>query len=213
MGSCLYYVHVIDMTILHSVTQLHQNRPTLWSVHWNLYNNYYITCTWIQEQSFVCVHQKWYWTYLLGASYVSAGKGPSRVGGYFFFRNLTWNGEPIRLSVDIAILCAILKVVAASAADTERSTLYVNTEEAWVICLVLAQPDHPELPTHIHINNTTAVGIVDNTTKRKCSHLIWDISGFLTKLCRNSSRSTTILERNSWKIILPKHTQDPFTYM
>ena len=41
--------------------QLHQNRPTLQSVHWNEYNNYYITCTLIQQQSFIFIHQIWHW--------------------------------------------------------------------------------------------------------------------------------------------------------
>jgi len=42
---------------------LHQNRPTLWSVRSNEYSKYYILCTLIQRQSFVSVHQTWYWTY------------------------------------------------------------------------------------------------------------------------------------------------------
>ena len=61
------------------------------------------------------------------ASYMSAGKGRSRAGGYFFLGSMPRDGEPIQLNGNIAITCAILKIVAASAAEAELSALFVNT--------------------------------------------------------------------------------------
>ena len=45
------------------------------------------------------------------ASYMSAGKGRSRAGGYFFLGSMPEDGKPIRLNGNIHITCAILKLV------------------------------------------------------------------------------------------------------
>jgi len=65
----------------------------------------------------------------------------------------------------IHVTCTILKLVAASAAEAELGALFLNAQEAKVFQLVLAKLRHPQPPTPIHINNTTTVGIVNNTIK------------------------------------------------
>ena len=67
------------------------------------------------------------------ASYLSAARGRSRAGGYFFLGSLPKNGNPIFLNGNIAITCAIIKIVAASAAEAELTALFINTQEAHVI--------------------------------------------------------------------------------
>ena len=91
------------------------------------------------------------------ASYMSAGKGQSRAGGYFFLGSIPQNGESIQLNGNIVITCAILKLVTVSAAENEYGALFVNTKEAQVICLLLVKLGHPQPPTQIRINNKTAV--------------------------------------------------------
>jgi len=66
-------------------------------------------------------------------------------------------------------MCTILKLVAASAAEAELGALFLNAQEAKVFRLVLAKLEHPQPPTPIHIDNTTTVGIVNNTIKRQQS--------------------------------------------
>jgi hypothetical protein len=44
---------------------------------------------------------------------------------------------------------------------------FLNAQEAKVFQLVLAELGHPQPPTPIHIDNTTTVGIVNNTIKRQ----------------------------------------------
>jgi len=99
------------------------------------------------------------------ASYLSAPKARSRAGGYFFLGSLPRDGDPIKLNGATHVTCAILKLVAASAAEAELGALFLNAQEAKVIRLVLAELGHPQPPTPIHIDNTTAVGIVKNTIK------------------------------------------------
>jgi hypothetical protein len=41
------------------------------------------------------------------ASYLSAGKGRSRAGGYFFLGSLPHDGEPIWLNRNVHIICAL----------------------------------------------------------------------------------------------------------
>ncbi len=103
------------------------------------------------------------------ASYLTATKGRSRAGGYFFLGSLPKEGNPIKLNGNIAITCAILKLVAASAAEAELGALFLNTQEAKVIRIILHELGHPQPPTLIHIDNTTAVGIVNSTIKRQRS--------------------------------------------
>ena len=51
------------------------------------------------------------------ASYMSAGKGRSHTGGYFFLGSMIMEGKPIQLNGNVHITCAILKLVPASAAE------------------------------------------------------------------------------------------------
>ena len=60
------------------------------------------------------------------ASYFSAGRGISRAGGYLFLGSIPVNGQPIKLNGKILITCAILKLVAASAAEAELGALFIN---------------------------------------------------------------------------------------
>ena len=103
------------------------------------------------------------------ASYLSAGNSRSQAGGYFFMGSLPCEGKPIHLNSNIAFTCAILKLVASSAAEVELGALFLNTKEARIVRLTLAELGHPQTQTPIHIDNTTAVIILNNTIKRQQS--------------------------------------------
>ena len=103
------------------------------------------------------------------ASYLTATKGRSRAGGYFFLGSLPKDGQPIKLNGNVAITCAILKLVAASAAEAELGALFLNAQEAKVLRLILHELGHPQPPTPVHIDNTTTVGIVNSTVRRQRS--------------------------------------------
>ena len=62
-----------------------------------------------------------------------------------------------------------MKIVAASAAKAELGALFVNAKDARVIHLILSELGHPQPPTQIHIDNTTAVGLVNSAIKRQRS--------------------------------------------
>ena len=75
----------------------------------------------------------------------------------------------IKLNGTIHIISTILKIVAASAAEAELGALFVNAKEGCVIRLILHELGHPQPPTPIHFDNSTAAGIANNTVKRQRS--------------------------------------------
>ena len=76
------------------------------------------------------------------------------------------NYHLIKLNGNTAITCAILKLVAASAADVEFGVLFFNTQEVINIRLTLMDVGHSQPPTPIHIDNITFRGIVNDAIKR-----------------------------------------------
>ena len=103
------------------------------------------------------------------ASYLTAPNGRSRAGGHFFLGSVPRDGDPIKLNGAILSLATVLKCVAASAAEAELGALFLNAQEAKILRLTLEELGHPQPPIPIHIDNTTAVGIVNNTIKRQRS--------------------------------------------
>jgi hypothetical protein len=99
------------------------------------------------------------------ALYLSAPHTHSRASGYFFLGSTPCDGSPIQINGAVHVTCTILKLVAAPAAEAELGTLFLNAQEANIIWLVLEELGHPQPPTLIHIDNTTTVGIVNNTIK------------------------------------------------
>ena len=165
VGSFLYYARAVDPTILMALSEIssQQSAPTENTMKWV---NQFLDYMWTHPDAIIRyrasdmilnVHSD--------ASYLSAPKARSRAGGYFFLGSLPRDGDPIKLNGAIHITCTILKLVAASAAEAELGALFLNAQEAKVIRLVLTELGHPQPPTPIHINNTTTVGIVNNTIK------------------------------------------------
>ena len=75
--------------------------------------------------------------------------------------------EPIRLNGNIAVTCAILKLVTSYTVEAELGAFFINTKEAKIVRLTLAKLGHPQPQTPIYINNTTALGILNNTISRQ----------------------------------------------
>ena len=103
------------------------------------------------------------------ASYLSAPRARSRAAGYFFLGSIPRDGYPIALNGAIQVICVLLKCVAASAAEAELGALFLNAKEAKIMRLTLQELGHRQPPTPIHIDNSTTVGIVNNTVKRQKS--------------------------------------------
>jgi hypothetical protein len=169
VGSFLYYARAVDMTILMALSDIasQQAKPTEKTLkRVNQFLDYMHThpnakIRFRASDMILNIHSD--------ASYLSATRARSRAGGFFFLGSMPKNGEPIFLNGNILITCAILKLVAASAAEAELGALFLNAQEAKVVRLILHELGHPQPPTPIHIDNTTTVGIVNSTIKRQRS--------------------------------------------
>jgi hypothetical protein len=87
----------------------------------------------------------------------------------FFLGSLPKANRPIHLNGNTHITCAILKLVVVSVAAAELGALFLNARKAKILQLTLHELGHSQSPTPIHINNMTAVGIVNSTVKRQRS--------------------------------------------
>ena len=189
VGSFLYYARAVDPTILMALSAIaaQQSAPTEETL---TRVNQFLDYMWTHPDAkiryrasdmILNVHSD--------ASYLSAPKARSRAGGYFFLGSMPQDAEPIIINGAIHITCTILKLVAASAAEAELGALFLNAQEAKVIRIVLEELGHPQPPTPIHVDNTTTVGIVNNTIKRQRSRAMemryfWLLDGEVQKLFR-----------------------------
>jgi hypothetical protein len=99
------------------------------------------------------------------AAYGVAPKSRSRAGGYHYMGNKDgklFNGA-------IFILAKVIKHVMASAAEAEVGGLFLNAQQAVPERTTLAELGHPQPPTPMRTDNTTACGIMNKTVKQKQS--------------------------------------------
>ena len=99
-------------------------------------------------------------------SYLSAGQGRSRAWGCIFLGSTPRDDREIQLNEIIHIRCAILKLVAVSAAEAELGALFINGKETKVIRLILEEMGHLQPKTPVHCDNKTATGIANDTVKK-----------------------------------------------
>jgi hypothetical protein len=103
------------------------------------------------------------------ASYLSEANAHSRACGHFFMGWRPNPNKPIKLNGGFFTLCAILHFVVASAAEAKLGALFLNCKQATIFQLTLKEMGHPQPPSPIHCNNSTTIGIANNTVKRQQS--------------------------------------------
>ena len=169
VGSFLFYGRAVDPLILHTMNTIanSQSKPTENTMEQTKHFLDYIdtypdsTIRYYASDMILNVHSD--------ASYLTAPKARSRIGGHFFLGRQPVDNQPIFLNGPILSLCTVLRNVAASAAEAELGALFHNAKETKVIRLILKELGHPQPPTPIHVDNTTVNGIVNNTIKRQRS--------------------------------------------
>jgi hypothetical protein len=98
------------------------------------------------------------------ASYLSESKAHSQAGGHFFMSNNT--AKPPNNGA-ILTIAQIIKAVMSLVAEAEVGTLYINCRETTPACHTLKFMGHPQPPTPMQTDNTTALGIVNNNVIKK----------------------------------------------
>ena len=98
------------------------------------------------------------------ASYLSESKARSRAGGHFFMSNNAAN--PPNNGAVLNIL-QIIKSVMSSAAEAELGALFINSKQAVPARTTLEEMGHPQPPTPIQTDNSTAIGVVNKKNQMK----------------------------------------------
>ena len=99
------------------------------------------------------------------ASYLVKPEARSRMGGFHFLGNKDgklFNGP-------ILVLAKVIRNVMASAAESEIGGLFMNAQEAVPERTTLIELGHPQPPTPLKTDNSTAEGILNGTVNQKCS--------------------------------------------
>jgi hypothetical protein len=114
------------------------------------------------------------------ASYLTAPKARSRASGFHYLSDFPTdpdkapdpNAPPPPSNGAINILCQIMREVVSSAAEAELAALFHNGKEACPIRICLEELGHPQPPTPLKTDNSTASGISNDTVKQKRSKAI-----------------------------------------
>ena len=164
VGVFLYYARAVDCTMLAALGSLasQQANPTentMKKVKQFLdyaATHQDATITYRSSNMILAVHSD--------ASYLSETKARSRAGGHFF---LSENEEYPANNGAVLTIAQIIKVVMSSAAEAELGALYINSRETVPQRHLLEEMGHPQPPTPIQVDNTTALGVVKNTIQPK----------------------------------------------
>ena len=100
------------------------------------------------------------------ASYLTEPRSRSRAGGHFYFtedEEEDFNNGPVHN------VAQIIRNVMTSAADAEIGALYTNSRQAIPARQLLEEMGHPQPPTPIQTDNTTALGFVTKNLQPKAT--------------------------------------------
>eukprot|EP00957_Ditylum_brightwellii_P144606 11015689-Ditylum_brightwellii.AAC.1 len=103
------------------------------------------------------------------AAYMVLPEARSRTGGYFYLSSKPdeANTKPIPINGAIHSKCSTIRNVMGSAAEVEVGGLYINCQYCKEFCVALQEMGHPQPPTIVITDNSTAEGIVNNHVKQR----------------------------------------------
>ena len=111
------------------------------------------------------------------SSYLSVSKARSRSGGYHYLGNKRANPELPPTDKDplpvingaVHVHCSILPMVVSSAAEAEVGGGFYNARDAVPLRTALEEMGHPQPPTPIECDNSTSVGILNDSVRQRRS--------------------------------------------
>ena len=171
-GTFLYYGRAVDPCILPACNELgtEQASPTAKTLPATnmlmdyLHTNPIATIRYIASD--MCIHID------SDASYLVLPKARSRGAGHFYLsdRPPVSNLKPTpKPNGPILTECFTLKNVMSSAAEAETQAIYHNGKSAVPIRTTLIELGHPQPPTPLKTDNSTAFGILNSTIRQKRS--------------------------------------------
>ena len=108
------------------------------------------------------------------AAYLVLPKAKSRIVGFFQLTDNVQNTKAPHRNGPLLVECKTIKHVVTSAAEAETSALFHNAKTSISICRLLIELGHPQPPTPIKVDNSTAAGFVNKNITQKRSKS-WDM--------------------------------------
>jgi hypothetical protein len=177
VGTLLYYAGAVDVTLLVALNSLatEQSKGTENTAKVIIQVLNYCA---IHPDATLCYHGSGMVLHIdSDASDMSMPKARSRVDGHHYLSSNsrdptkapTTNPPP---NGPIHTVCHKLRNVMASAAEAEVGGLFVDDQDAVPIRTTLEELNHPQPPTPIKTDNSTASGIANNTLKQRKSRAV-----------------------------------------
>jgi hypothetical protein len=168
-GTFVFYARAVDGTMLTALSALasEQANPTEHTMQkWKQFLDYATThpnavLTYRASNMILAVHSD--------ASYLSKPGARSRAGGHMFMAG----HEEIPLNNGAILnISQIIKLVMSSAAEAELGALFINAKTAVPMRKTLEELGHPQPPTLMQTDKSTAYGILNNKITPKATKAI-----------------------------------------
>eukprot|EP00957_Ditylum_brightwellii_P072003 5472957-Ditylum_brightwellii.AAC.1 len=108
---------------------------------------------------------------------MSETQARSRAGGHFFLSDALPDPTrppqgPVTLNGPVHSVCKVIRNVMASTAEAKIGALFSNTRKGKELRLALTEMGHPQPPTPVLTDNSTACGIINTTVKQPCTRAV-----------------------------------------
>jgi hypothetical protein len=177
VGTLLYYSLAVDPTMLvalgsiaaaQSTATAATYAATVWLLNYAA-SHPDATIRYVASDMILHIHSD--------ASYLSEKKARSRAGGHYFLSSLSPSplAPPTTAPAPngpLFTISRIMRNVMGSAAEAEIGATYINGQEAIPIRTTLTEMGHPQPPTPMQVDNSTAEGFANDTIKQKRSKAI-----------------------------------------
>jgi hypothetical protein len=180
IGVLLYYARALDSTMLAALGTIGSDQASATQETMDALTHLLNYCASNPDATIRFVGSDMFLLVASDASYLSAKKARSRVAAYLYLSDLPIDptkppapDSPMpKHNGAVAVLCQIMKEVVSSAAEAELAGLFHSGKEATALRITLEELGHPQPPTPIETDNSTAVGIANDTVKQKRSRAI-----------------------------------------
>ena len=169
ISTFLFYGRAVDPTLLTALSELSSTQATATEATKRACQQFLDYCTSHPDGSIRYHTSDMILKLHSDSSYLNTVGARSRQGGHLYLGN---KSEPDILNGAILNLAAIMKMVLSSAAEAEFGALFHNTKEATPLQTTLEELGHSQPPTPVLVDNSTAVGLTNDTLTQRRSHAI-----------------------------------------
>jgi hypothetical protein len=169
IGTLLYYARAVDPSLLPISNELASKQAQPTTAVMNAANRALSYCAGRPNMATTYHACDMILIVYVDASYLSRSMARSVVGCIFFMGN---RNQPTRINGTISALSTIIPCVVSSAGEAEYAALFTGGQHAAGLRTTLHDMGYPQPPTTILCDNTSAIGLANDTIKQKRSKAI-----------------------------------------